>query len=173
MWEVILWKAIRQTIKILTILALMAISWLHGSRDGFNTAVKMHADAIEYYNYYSQKPDIKGMDFFNEINKHRESIGLHPYQLNEKLCNGLSIRYRQVVAEPDKAHPGFEEWAESKNHYGFDEVGESYVLNATSAKGAVEALLSSPGHKMSLEFDDVYQVCTYALDDNAILIYAR
>ena len=115
-----------------------------------------------------------GQELFDAVNKHRTSVGAPALELDPILCDNLVERYLSIK-EPNTGHAGFEEWAINEGiranpKYGL--LGEMYVKDISTPENAINWWLGSPGHKSTLEMEEMVYGCSYANDGTGVVIMA-
>jgi hypothetical protein len=120
----------------------------------------------------SVQVNLTGVAMEHMIYQHRKSKGLHPLELDGRLCNNISKRWHHASVNDN--HDGFKEWLKEEiwDHVSYKEINELFVTEATDEQNALEAWISSPGHRTSLEGNYTHY-CLYANKDVVVLMLAR
>lgn len=132
------------------------------------------AGAFIFYNIKYVDYKYTGEELFQAINSHREQKGLNILELDPKLCDNLVERY-WAIKESGNAHKGYEEWLKSEGivddpKYGV--IGEIYVVDVSTPQNAITWWSNSPGHRTTLEMQEMKYGCAYANDGAGVVIMA-
>jgi hypothetical protein len=127
--------------------------------------------------YFITQVDYKytGEELFNAVNQHRTYVGVQELQIDENLCDNLVERWL-AIREPNNGHKGFEEWLETEGIAeggilaNYDLVGELYVKDISTPENAINWWLGSPGHKSTLEKEELNVGCAYASDGTGVVV---
>lgn len=125
--------------------------------------------------YFITRIDNKytGQQLFDAVNNLRTSKSLTKIELDPSLCNNLVERWIGVRKQ-DNGHKGLETWLKKENILGnpkYEKIGELYVT-ATTPQNAIAFWESSPGHRTTLEMQEMKYGCAYANDGTGVVILA-